>query len=243
MNPLPRSLARLGAIAVLLAPLLSLRAANEHLVKELKLTRYVEPEFPVMARQNGVADGQVALAISRSSTGVPIDVLVLNSTNPAMAEAAVAAAREWRFEPTDDPGELVTKMVRVGFRLHGVVVFPAGKSHHDQAVAESLATKLHEPVKIPALQELGTPPRALTQPMPVYPAQLAGARRPGEASVHFFVDETGRVRLARVLSATEPEFGAAALAAVSQWRYEPPHIGRRAVVASENWAFQFKATN
>ena len=45
------------------------------------------------------------------------------------------------------------------------------------------------------------------------------------------------------IEASTPEFGEAALAAVAQWRYEPPQQGGRTIVASDNWAFQFKANN
>ena len=61
--------------------------------------------------------------------------------------------------------------------------------------------------------------------------------------MRFYVDEDGRVRLPEVIQATEPEFAEAALAAVKQWRYEPPQLGGRRVIACDNWNFKFAANN
>ena len=57
---------------------------------------------------------------------------------------------------------------------------------------------------------------------PVYPQELKARELTGEAQVEFVIDRTGRVRLPRVLSATEDAFGWAAMTAVSQWVFEPP---------------------
>ena len=59
----------------------------------------------------------------------------------------------------------------------------------------------------------------------------------------FYVDGEGRVRLPQVLAASTPEFGEAAKAAVSQWRYEPLSERGRPIVATDQWEFQFKANN
>ena len=57
---------------------------------------------------------------------------------------------------------------------------------------------------------------------PVYPQELKARGLTGEAQVEFVIDRAGRVRLPRVLHATEDAFGWAAMTAVSQWVFEPP---------------------
>jgi TonB family protein len=47
----------------------------------------------------------------------------------------------------------------------------------------------------------------------------------GEAEVEFVIDRHGRVRLPRVVRATEEAFGWAAATAVSQWVFEAPTKG------------------
>jgi TonB family protein len=232
-----------AAVVVLAAPLSPLGAMNEAIIRELKLTKYVEPIFPDIARLEGLGEGYVALALGRTPAGEPTDILVLSATSSRLAASAVEAAREWRFQPTDDPAELVTRTVRIGFRLSGVVVYPFGKRHIEEIRDVVSETRLREPVRVPRVQSLAQAPKPLAQPMPVYPASLQSKALEGRAAVRFYVDQEGRVRLPEVIEATSPEFADAALAAVAQWRYEPPQHSGRYIVASDNWAFQFKATN
>lgn len=240
----PTLFVRLSAAVVLtLAPLSLLGAMNDEIARQLKLTRYVEPVFPDMARLSGLGEGHVALAISRTPDGMPADVLVLNATDPLLGTAALEAARQWRFQPTDDPSELVSRTVRIGFKLGGVVIYPFGKRHIDEVLNAVDETKLREPIQVPQVQSMSQAPKALAQPMPAYPRALLARPIEGQAKVRFYVDEEGRVRLPEIIEATSPEFGAAAIAAVSQWRYESPQHGGRKIVAADNWAFQFRANN
>lgn len=239
------TLAQLCAVAVLAAPLALFGATQEEvkIMEELNLTKYVEPVFPAMVRYEGVVEGAVALAVSRNASGEPQDILVLSATNRGLGEAAVDAVRQWRFAPTDAGRSPAARTVRLAFRLQGVVVLPYGKNHQSELTAEQTGTQLRRDVRVPQLQALARQPKALAQPMPAYPAALVARGEEGTASVRFYVDEDGRVRLPEVLEASAPEFGAAAVAAVAQWRYEPPTHGGRTVVAADNWAFKFAALN
>jgi TonB family protein len=232
-----------AAVVLIMAPLSLLGAINDDIARELKLTKYVEPIFPDMARLAGLGEGHVALAISRTPDGVPVDILVLKATDSLLAASAIEAVKEWRFQPSTDPADLVARTVRIGFRLGGVVVYPFGKKHIDEVLGAVNDLKLREPVKVPRIQALAQTPKALTQTMPAYPSSLQKRAIEGEAKVRFYVDEQGHVRLPEVIEATTPEFGDAAIAAVSQWRYEPPLDGGRRIVASDHWAFQFRANN
>ena len=55
----------------------------------------------------------------------------------------------------------------------------------------------------------------------------------------FFVDETGRVRVPIVVDCSVPELGRAALAAVEQWRFEPPRIAGHKTIVLETQTFSF----
>jgi TonB family protein len=240
----PTLFARLCAAVVLAAaPLSLLGAMNAELVRELRLTKYVEPTFPDMARMEGVPEGNVALAISQTPDGAPADILVLHATYPWFGTAAAAAAREWRFEPTNDPARLASRTVRINFRISGVVVYPFGKRNLDILRLVLGEKEMREPVRVPSLQALPRALKPLAQPMPTYPVALQAKAIEGKAAVRFYVDEEGRVRMPEVIEATTPEFADAALQAVAQWRYEPPQDRGRAIVAADNWAFQFKANN
>jgi TonB family protein len=48
--------------------------------------------------------------------------------------------------------------------------------------------------------------------------------------IEFLVDEEGRARLPRSVTATDEAFAYAAMQAIAGWRFEPPTRGGRAVV-------------
>jgi TonB family protein len=238
----PMLLVQFCAAAVLAAPLSLPGTSNENTIKELKLTRFVEPLFPESVRVEGVAEGSVTLAVSRSQAGEPVDILVLRATNPGLATAAVEAVREWRFAPADNP-ELAPKVIQLGFKLQGVVIFPYGKKVVEEMSGVVPDLEMRSSKNVPDLRTLTHVPKALAQPMPQYPASLASKGQEGRVAVKFYVDQDGKVRLPEVIEATDPEFAAAALNAVSQWRYAPPRNGGRSVVARDHWEFKFQASN
>jgi len=239
----PTIVARLCAAAALLAPLSLLAAEADETLKGLGLVTLVEPVFPDAARIDGVADGHVTVAFRRTPAGEPQDILVLEATHSRLAAAALEAVQQWRFQPTANAADLEPRTVRISFRLQGIVVYPFGKNTIETVAGDDGGTTAPKPVNVPRLQMLARMPKALNQPMPGYPASLAARKLEGRAAVRFYVDEDGRVRLPEVIEATAPEFGEAAVAAVAQWRYEPPKDGGRRIVASDHWQFQFKATN
>jgi TonB family protein len=53
----------------------------------------------------------------------------------------------------------------------------------------------------------------------------------GRAVVDFYVDDTGRVLLPEVVSASGEAAGWAALTAVNRWRFLPPRQGGQATMA------------
>jgi len=67
-------------------------------------------------------------------------------------------------------------------------------------------------------EQLDKPLQVLAAVSPGYPADLKSRGVRGFATVDFVIDATGRVRVAAVTDASEPEFGAAARAAIPQWR-------------------------
>lgn len=80
----------------------------------------------------------------------------------------------------------------------------------------------------PAADAPALPRRRAPEPVkivsPVHPPELWEARVEGDAEVECIVDETGRVSDAKVVSASRPEFGEAAVAAVRQWEFTPPIV-------------------
>ncbi len=72
-------------------------------------------------------------------------------------------------------------------------------------------------------------PRPTKQVRPEYPAELRSSGAGGEVLVDFVVDQTGVVRRAFAASSTLRAFESPAVAAVSQWTFEPGQKGGRVV--------------
>ena len=74
---------------------------------------------------------------------------------------------------------------------------------------------------------------------PVYPQEWSDRGIAGAATVEFFIDETGQARIPFVIAADQPLLGAAAVAAVMQWRFEPPLRNGNPVLVRAQQVFTF----
>lgn len=77
--------------------------------------------------------------------------------------------------------------------------------------------------------ELTQRPRPIRRVPPRFPTNLRRAGQSGVAVVDFIVGSDGGVYDTHAVRATHPEFAEAAVACVSQWRFEPGRIDGRAV--------------
>lgn len=83
-------------------------------------------------------------------------------------------------------------------------------------------------------------PRSISRRAPVYPLSVDQQLNEGQALIEFLIDETGKARLPRTVSASHEAFGYSAVQAVSQWLFEPPTVGGRPVELRMQVPFEFK---
>jgi TonB family protein len=69
------------------------------------------------------------------------------------------------------------------------------------------------------------PPAPFVGPSPEYPPALRQAKVSGRATVHILVGVNGKVSDTKIVSASDPFFGAAASDAIGQWRFLPQVTG------------------
>ena len=60
---------------------------------------------------------------------------------------------------------------------------------------------------------------------PAFPSALRAQAGSGKAVIEFLIDEQGRVRLSRIVSASDPAFGDAAAQALTAWQFAAPTVG------------------
>ena len=213
---------------------------NETSIRELQLVKFVQPIFPSQLQTVGLPVGDVTVAVSRDASGAPTDILTLESTHELFAAAALEAVGQWRFTPSSEASLAKSPPVilRIRFSLQGVIVLDPTLPAAEAAALQS--DRGNRPVLITNLQALEGLHEPISLKMPAYPATMAVQGVEGEAKVAFYIDREGKVRMPHVVATTTPEFGATAIAAVSDWRFNPPKKKGGATVATDSWSFEFK---
>lgn len=165
-----------------------------------------DPDYPDELLELQLA-GEVRLEFTVGADGRAVDPRVQWASHPAFVAEALRAATRSRFEPARQG--LLPRPVPMQYP---VKFWSVGAKRADMLAACGL--KL-----------LAPPPRILPQPFvyaePVYPWERLLAGESGEATVAFTLDAEGLADGAQVVSATAPEFGAALLAAVESWVFQP----------------------
>jgi TonB family protein len=171
------------------------------LIKPPKRIKAVPPMYPEKARQEKV-EGVVVLNVKVGKNGSVEDTLVLRSPDPLLEEAAIAAVKQWRYEPLVLEGQprMVVFSVTVRFKLY------AGEKDIEEGA-------------VVAGDEI-SPPKQIKRVDPNYPESARQNGVEGVVILNVRTDEEGRVAQVEVLKSV-PELDQAAIDAVKQWRYEP----------------------
>ena len=143
---------------------------------------------------------------------------------------------QWEFEPA----------IRAGRPTRSILDFTQEFSPYDQELVTDETDRMRtlerkHPERIVSAGKLDVRLRPTSARPPVFPSSLDGSVTKGEATVELLIDEDGRARLPRVVSASAPAFGWAAVQAVSTWRFDPPRQAGGPVVTRVRIPFIFSA--
>jgi TonB family protein len=182
------------------------------------------PVFPYSLRRSGI-NGEVVVDLVIDTDGNVVKADVTSSTHPDFEAPAVEAALKWKFKPALKNGHpVVARMaVPIDFQLLTVGQPDIINLHRVGGGGGVEAWHMTDrPGKgTPPEFRFDEPPRPILTSAPVYPYDLLIQSVKGKASITFKVDPQGRPHEVTVLSATDPEFGAAAKAMLESWNYEP----------------------
>lgn len=185
-------------------------SATEPLFMPPQPLRMVPPNYPPAAYATN-ARGSVTVTFTVKPDGRTTHIRILKAEPPGLFDAAArTAVRQWRFQPATRNGKPVPMTVN-----QTLIFTPPTQAGTPQAAAKAAApgvprniipSNVH-PVRI-------VPPR--------YPSAAYRAQQGGSVTVQFLVMPNGHTADIRVLEATPPSvFNAAAITAVSQWRFRP----------------------
>jgi TonB family protein len=190
-------------------------------LQSAKIIQTVDPVFPDSLIATYRRGGQVTLLISVNTQGKLSEWLPLRYTDPAFSDAAVAALKEWKFEPARLHGEPVPVSIELifNFEVKGVVVSVTASDTVTAQMNDLIGHHSYAPC---TLRELDRIPVPLKTVSPIYPEELAVLGASGDVIVEFYIDERGRVRMPIVTGQPHQELANLAVDAVRQWQFEPP---------------------
>jgi TonB family protein len=172
------------------------------------------------------------------------DWLVVGYTMPEFADVAVRAIKHWRYEPARLRGEPVgaTTELVFHFETRGTLVV-------SQSVVENLEARMLRMLghaysfRAYSLRELDRIPTPIYTVSPQYPRELAEKGVKGRIAIDFFIDQTGAVRMPAGSATDDARLSGLAIAALRQWRFEPPTHDGRPVLAQATQVFNFGGTH
>jgi TonB family protein len=192
--------------------------------KPLQTIHQVNPVYPDEALKKKIA-GTVVVEATINEKGVVVDIRLIKSPDPLLTNAAVAAVKQWVYEPYIENG----KAKPVAFTV--TVTF----SFKDEPEAKNANNAL---IRLQDSQR----PRIIKKVKPVYPQVALQNRIEGTVTLNVETDIYGRVQLAEVISGN-PNLNKAAVTAVRQWVYEPYVVNGKAKAVAFTVTVTFSLKN
>jgi TonB family protein len=193
----------------------------------------VVPVYPYSLLRKGKT-GSAVVVCAIDQNGVVGQTQVNEATFPELGESLAAALEAQTFTAAKRGGQVTTSLIAVEYKF----------SADDVAVREDralLERETKQPDTIAKANKLDAQLKPTATRQPAFPSALRGKAESGEAVVEFLIDEQGRVRLPRIVSATDPAFGDAAAQAVAAWQFVAPKAGGQPAVVKEKMPIKFAA--
>lgn len=208
--------------------------------QSLNILQTVNPVFPYHLKEVGVLNGEARVAINTDATGKLLEWLVVGYTRPEFADAAVVAIKQWKFEPARLRGEPVGTTVELlfSYEAKGVVVSTLNPIDTVEARISQIIGE-HYTYQPRFLRELDRIPTPVVTVRPQYSSEMANKGVKGKVTVDFYIDETGTVRMPAVSVKDDSELTALAVAALRQWKFEPPTRNGHPVLVKASQVFNF----
>jgi TonB family protein len=203
-----------------------------------KINQKVPAVYPGRLLYNGVLRGEAAVVLEIDPAGKLADALVTTYTHREFAEEAIRAVKQWTFQPGYLDGQPVISIVTItfAFSVDGVAVYEKSMDsvrYGAEEDEEGFSYRPHE------LRALDRKPQLKIVASPIYPKAWIEQGHTGRITIGFFIDELGQTRVPSVTSGSDGLLAGAALAAVKQWRFEPPLHKGRPVLAQAEQEFVF----
>ena len=203
----------------------------------LNIIQSVPAEFPNNALMNGIHSGKVRMVVSVDADGQLVDQLVVAYTNEVFVASAVRAVKAWTYEPARVRGIPRASRADLIFVFKGDLVVTVQNAEYNFLQSIFGDVYVFQPSLLRDLDHIPVPVHVVTPSIP------DGALAMGEVrvvTVEFYIDQEGKVRVPSVSrEQAEDRLAAVAVAAVEQWRFEPPMRKGQPVLVLAQQDFRF----
>ncbi|MEO6995155.1 MAG: TonB family protein [Lacunisphaera sp.] len=180
------------------------------------------PVYPYAQRQEN-GRGKVTATVLVGSDGHVAMVKIRSADKPEFGQALTAALEGFIFDPALKDGKPTRMLINFEQEFD--------RTHlPDEEGDRLLALEKKHPERIVSAASLDLPLKPLSIKRPVFPKELLDKATAGKTVVEILIDEKGHAKLPRVISASDPAFGYAAVQAVSAWWFQPPHRNGKPVI-------------
>jgi TonB family protein len=167
-------------------------------------------------------------------TGKTITLKVVKATKPEFGLAAIAVLEQARYSP-----QINDKTKKPEKSVEQRITLPFNKEKIDTEALEMLAKPEGVLFNVAELDSKSITPIA-AMPHPNFPEALAKKKvATGEARIEIIIDKTGVVRVPRIVSASEPEFGWSAATMALTYQFSRPVKDGKPVAVKLTLPFKF----
>lgn len=206
--------------------------------ESLEVTYSVLPSYPTKMTFEGIYDGTAQVVVNVNEKGEIEDVYLSAYTHPVFGQLAEEYIRKWKFKPAKLNGEPLSVIKPFDFSFEDRRgVFALGI--HEAAATKLRFTNFVGGKRIYSPRELDQIPEPISMVAPLYPEDFKGKSVKGSATVIFYIDEDGGIRMPHVTDYSHESFGKTALLAVDQWKFKPPLVNGSPVSILVRQEFNF----
>lgn len=201
-----------------------------------KVRRLVQPKYPFELLRNSVR-GSAQVFIIIDAQGRVSASKVVKADRPEFGYALQAAVEQFEYQPALKNGDPTSTVLTVSEDFE-----PSFDRSlmFTEAEVDAYKLEIKHPERIAKPGELDAKPKPYRLSAPLRPRSATQAAA-GEALVEFLIGERGEVLLPRLVSASEPAFGYAAVQSVALWTFVPPTKGGKPTIVRVRAPVAFKA--
>jgi TonB family protein len=202
-----------------------------------KISSQTKAMFPVRMITNGVTRGEVQVVLEVGTDGQLTDALLVAYTRRDFADEVLRVLNKSRFAPGIVDGQPVISIVNLIYKFESTGIVAYQRIGLPTKPVDSLGDEFE--YRPHGLATIDTPPSGRDLPGPIYPKKWSDEGRTGNVTVDFYIDESGKTRMPIVVGDADEYLGAAAIAAVKDWRFETPRHKGQPVLAHAQQTFVF----